>query len=822
MNPECTGRESTIAALQSRSRLAGFDGLRAIAALAIAVYHVDFIHLASHVQHGPIAQFRVGVWVFFALSGFLLYRTFVNSHLDGRPVPILGDYFRNRVLRIYPAYWMALIFFVWIHRAPLDPGAGVGGVIRQFTLTQVYRNFADTVRGLPQTWSLAAEVAFYLALPIYAYVLRRLGRRFGVRAEYAGIVTIFALWLAWTTATRGNAIDQQWLPNFAMAFGVGMLMAVVATDAQTETRIRKVGEWLGAHGVLSWLGAAIALIVRWQLHISPRYENALESQLLYAATAVLLVAPVVFAPAELAEPAAGRQRRSVVMALLDNPVARFLGRISYGIFLWHYYLIVVVHDDWFQRTNGNVNELALLAVAIPLTIAVATLSWYLVEQPILRAGRVARGHHMSFRAALTVITGAALSWRVLYVLAERGRLVLNGDAFYYHWQAIAVARGLGFIDPVQWRTTGHIQQSAGHPPAYILYLAAFTKFGMSSETAHRLASCLLGAATVCVLGLAGRALARAVFPADSRHPELIGLVAAALAGAYANLWINDEMLMSESMAALGVAVVLLAFIAYRERPSWRTAAALGGAVGFAAMGRAELLALAVLVIVPLVLARHALAWAERIRQLAIAAVVVLVIIMPWVGYNLSRFHHPVYMSNGLGGVALVGNCHDTYYGPFLGYWSATCGGKLATQLFGDESDREIAWRHAGYKYLDDHLGRFPVVALARAGRMWDVFRPTQNASLDGSLEGRGVGASKVAEWQYAFLAPIAIAGLLLLRRRRVMVWPYLMIAALATFTAITSFGITRYRIAVDVMLPLLAAVAVVEVSRACTARLRTD
>ncbi|HEY1739181.1 MAG TPA: acyltransferase [Acidimicrobiia bacterium] len=804
-------------------RLAGFDGLRAIAALSIVVYHVDFYHLSSHRQHALLAQLRFGVWVFFALSGFLLYRGWANAHLDGKPAPLIGEYFRNRVLRIYPAYWMALIFFVAIHDAPLNATAGLKPVIEQFTLTQVYTTIADTFRGLPQTWSLAVEVSFYLALPLYALATRALGRRYGRRAEYAGFAALVVVWLVWTTATRGNAIDQQWLPNFTMAFGVGVLMAVVATDSEAGTALRRAAQWLGAHAVWAWIGAALALVLRSHVDIAPGQENALESQLFYAGAAVLLVAPVVFAPADWL---ARGVRRAPVMHLLDNPVARFLGRISYGIFLWHFWIVSIAHDHWFHVANGSVSEFKLLAATLPVTIGAATLSWYVVERPILHAGRVARGKHMAFRAALAVITFAALAWRVLYVLAERGQTALSGgDAFYYHWQANAVAKGLGFIDPYQWQGATHrIQQSAEHPPAYVLYLAAFSRVGLSSATAHRLASCLLGAGTVFVLGLVGRALTRQMYPGDSRFPELVGLIAAIFAAAYANLWINDEMLMSESMAGVAIALVLLAIIVYHERPTLRNVALLGGAIAFAAMSRAELLALSILVIVPIVWWCRTLSWRERIRQIGVAALVMLVIIMPWIGYNLSRFNRPVYMSTGLGGVTLSGNCNETYYGAGIGYWSGKCDPQLALSLAGDESDREVKWRTHGLDYMRQHLSWFPVVAVARAARIWGVYgRPTpaQNVRLDGALEGRGMGPSWLAFWQYAVLMPIAIAGLVLLRKRRVIIWPFLVIAALATFTAMTSFGITRYRVPVDVMLPVLAAVTIAVLTRAYKLRPRT-
>jgi hypothetical protein len=328
-----------------------------------------------------------------------------------------------------------------------------------------------------------------------------------------------------------------------------------------------------------------------------------------------------------------------------------------------------------------------------------------------------------------------------------------------------------------------------------------------------------------VLGLVGRALTRKMYPDDGRFPEIVGLTAAIIAAAYANLWINDQMLMSESMAAIAIALVLLAIIGYHDRPTLRNVALLGGAIAFAAMSRAELLALAILVIVPIVCWRRTLSWSDRLRQLGAAGLVMLAIIMPWIGYNLSRFDRPVYMSTGLGGVTLSGNCDATYYGAGIGYWSGKCDPQLALSLVGDESDREVKWRTHGLDYMRAHLSWFPVVAVARVARIWGVYgRPTpaQNVRLDGALEGRGLGPSWLAFWQYVALMPLAVAGLVLLRKRRVIIWPFLIIAALASFTAMTSFGITRYRVPVDVMLPVLAAVTVASLIRAYKIRPRTE
>ncbi len=778
-------------ALRSRARLAGFDGLRAVAALSVLVYHLDFFAPTSpHWIRSLLQQLRLGVWIFFVLSGFLLYRGWAASHLDGSAPPRLGKYFRNRTLRIFPAYWAALLFFTAIHNTALNPAVGIAGVIRQFTLTQTYFR-RDTViayglpRGLPQTWSLAVELSFYLALPLYAWCTGWAGRRIGaLRAESAGIVLLVGGWVAWTIETRGNALHQQWLPNFAMAFGAGIALAVLGTALGGSTVPGRFAQRSASCGPWLWAGAMALVLVRSRLNIS--HENGLQSQVLYTAIAVLVVLPVALADHD--------KPLSALVRTLDSTPARFLGRVSYGIFLWHYLLIRSIRDEWLHAPTGDIALWRMAAVVVPFTLLAATASWYLIERPLSRPAGA-----MRFSVSLTVVAAGALAWRVFYVLTMIGRIPnAKGDAAYYHYQAAAIAKGLGFIDPFQWHNSGVITPSAGHPPAYLLYLAAFTKLGAGSWTAHRLASCLLGALMVVFIGLAGRELAG----------ERVGIIAALLGAGYAHLFINDEMLMSESMAALAVAVVMWAMVRAWKQPTTRRCVALGAAIGFGALSRAELLMLVPLFVVPLLLRRSELSLRTRATRASCAVGVAALLVAPWVGYNLSRFHHPVYMSNGVGGVALVGNCDQTYNGPLLGYWYVGCGAKYAGDLQGDESDRELRWRTAGFHYLTTHLDRFPVVAAARAGRMWDVFRPSQNTSFNGTLEGRGIGASQLAIREYFALLPLAAIGLWLLRRRRMVIWPFVALAGLVTVTAVTSFGVTRYRVPVDVCLPMLAAVTI--------------
>ncbi|MDQ1532511.1 MAG: hypothetical protein QOF28_272 [Actinomycetota bacterium] len=411
-----------------------------------------------------------------------------------------------------------------------------------------------------------------------------------------------------------------------------------------------------------------------------------------------------------------------------------------------------------------------------------------------------RARARGFHVGLAFISVVGLAYRVWYVLQERGRIKLNGDAAYYHWQANDIAHGLWFIDPVRYKALGRITPSAGHPPVYLMYLAGVSRFIGQSELTHRLASCLLGGAAVYVIGLIGREV----------FDERVGLLAAAGAVVYAHLWINDEMLMSESAYVLTTGLMVLWALKFWKRPTVGRAALMGTGIALAALSRAEAVLLFPLLALPFALARKHPDWRTRIRYLVASFGVGAIVMAPWIGYNLTRFQRPVLMSNGIGSVLMVANCDQTYSGGFFGYWYFGCAAGLQN-LKGDESQQEVVWRKRGLDYIKHHKGRYPLVTAARVARMWDIWTPSrinQGIFLDARLEGRGLWQTQLATDQYFALLLPSIAGLWVLRRRKVPILPFLAIAGTITFTAATTFGITRYRAPVDAMMPVLAAVAV--------------
>src|SRR5215471_3203543 len=95
----------------------------------------------------------------------------------------------------------------------------------------------------------------------------------------------------------------------------------------------------------------------------------------------------------------------------------------------------------------------------------------------------------TFTWKLAFITALALAFRIAYVWwFDRNNYAPAGDAFYYHYQANAIAGGHWFIEPYAWKCFGQHIQSAAHPPLYPLYLAAWSVFGATSTLWHRIAT----------------------------------------------------------------------------------------------------------------------------------------------------------------------------------------------------------------------------------------------------------------------------------------------------------------------------------------------
>ena len=392
--------------------------------------------------------------------------------------------------------------------------------------------------------------------------------------------------------------------------------------------------------------------------------------------------------------------------------------------------------------------------------------------------------------------------RVAYTLPTISRP--HGDSFFYRGVAQQLADGNGYADPFS-ALVGNPQPTAQHPPLFSMYLALWTKLGVSDFRAYQIVCCLLGAATVVLIGLLGRQLA-------GPGP---GLIAAGIAALYPPLAVLDSTVNSESLYVPLVVVVLLLAYRYIARPSIGGAVALGLATGLATITRTDGILLLALVAAPV-------CWRfgrPRAPALAACAAAALLIVTPWIVRNWIQFDRvPLASSNG-GHTLMATNCNSTYYdSDSIGFVSYDCGAATRCSQRLGELALSDCWGEEGRTYIDAHLGRLPLVALVRVARVWELYRPSDSLDYGWFLWARPRGPAKVGLFVYALLVPLALAGLFLLRKRRVPVLPLLATFAVVCLVAAGSFGFSRFRVAAEPALIVLAAITLDRLGRALVAR----
>jgi 4-amino-4-deoxy-L-arabinose transferase-like glycosyltransferase len=382
---------------------------------------------------------------------------------------------------------------------------------------------------------------------------------------------------------------------------------------------------------------------------------------------------------------------------------------------------------------------------------------------------------------------AGLVLRALYAFALVKSKPLLGDALEFHLQANLLADGKGYIQPFLWQSQHIANPSADKPPLYPLLEAVPSLFGGRSYSWHHLVGVLSGTATVGVVGLLGRRVGGA----------RTGLIAAALAAVYPLLVAADGSLRSESTEALLVACTLLAALRLRERPSAGRAALVGALVALATLTRGEALLLLALVAVP------AAGWRTRNAGIAVAACAL--VLAPWLVRCWVVFDQPVAISTNTGGLLAGANCDETYHGAFLGQWEYTCVPPARHRNEAQEADR---LRGIGLRYARDHASRLPVVLAARLGRSFELFRVRRQAKEEAFFEGRDLLVEHAGVAMYYALAILAAIGVVALRRRA---GPWLLLLAplvSVAFVSLTAYGFTRFRVAAEPSLVVLAAVGV--------------
>jgi 4-amino-4-deoxy-L-arabinose transferase-like glycosyltransferase len=413
------------------------------------------------------------------------------------------------------------------------------------------------------------------------------------------------------------------------------------------------------------------------------------------------------------------------------------------------------------------------------------------------------GDDRRFWRILLLIALAALVLRVGYVAFAKTNQPVQGDQLFYNAEANRLARGDGFLEPFdpQALSRGVIREgkdpAADHPPLTVIVLAPVSFVTSQALIPQRLTMAVLGTVAVVIIGLLGRRLAG----------DRAGWIAAGIAAIYPNLWVNDGLIMSETIATLVVALAL--FYTYRliREPNIWNALIVGALCGLAALTRAELVLLVPLLVVPAALVGRSVATAQRWKLAGIGVLAAAVLIAPWVGYNLARFQEPTYLSTN-DGIALLGsNCDSVYYGDGIGLTDLKC---LGPNPRGDQSVDSKIFRDRAFDYIRDHKKRAVLVAFARVGRTWSLYRPWDMVSYNKG-EGREGWATTLGLIAFYPLLIAAVGGWVVMRRRRRRSWPLLVPALIVTIASAATYGQTRFRVPAEPTIVVLAAVAIAAV-----------
>jgi peptidoglycan/LPS O-acetylase OafA/YrhL len=368
-----------------------FDALRGLAAIAVVTYHGVYLPaLYNGIGGGGwgwiwryVMHLDVAVPIFLGISGFLLYRPFVAARHAGRPVPALGRYGLRRLLRIVPGYWFALtVLTLWFWWQPPGFSEVRADPLPFYGFAQIY-SARTAIAGIGQAWTLGVEVVFYLALPLWVLLMRRL--KPSLRSELIGIAVLIALSIAWKVfalsqtdpATRASLPWLLPMPTWLDHLALGMLLAVLSV---WRPHLRAIGDHparMWALALAFWLGACWLAGPDGSVYDRLTDRIYLERHLFYGAFVFCLLAPAVFG-----NPAEGRIR-----ALLRWRPLAYVGAISFSFYLFHYDVLHQMQHTWGHAPETGWQLVPWWIVAVAGSVVLGTIGYRLVELPFMALGK---------------------------------------------------------------------------------------------------------------------------------------------------------------------------------------------------------------------------------------------------------------------------------------------------------------------------------------------------------------------------------------------------------------------------------------------------
>lgn len=388
------------------NRLHGADFVRAAACVTVLFHHLAQ-RMSWNDHLGAIEWFRVfaqigtfGVAMFFVLSGFLLARPFWQALDRGGAPPSLRTYALRRAARILPGFWLALlvtfVLSITVFGAVPDGQLVLRLLAGMFVVADWHWVTLFPVEVNGPLWSISFEVTSYVLLPLgfaaLFLVARWTGKGWQSRLLWLGVIglalvahLLFTQYYrvdirerGWDYGLIGGA--KIWMPRFN-PFAFFAMFAIGALAAGVQVR------WAQYRKGLFDAIAAVALL--WSLYLmrlqiaAPTADGWGWLGVPYGFPWFVLAVGAFLAAA----PSSVRLGR-----VLDNRVTRYVARISFGIYIWHYPVLELVRVYWdplidHGKAADPTRFVITCSIITVITVAVAHLSYYLVEAPVIRWAR---------------------------------------------------------------------------------------------------------------------------------------------------------------------------------------------------------------------------------------------------------------------------------------------------------------------------------------------------------------------------------------------------------------------------------------------------
>ncbi len=339
------------------------DGLRCFAVLGVIIAHYEIFNSCCV----PIKKipFATGVNLFFVISGYLISHILLNkrNEIENKTTTInkeIKNFFVKRTLRIFPIYFLAIIFlFLYRYNEIKDYSV----YLLTYT-TNIYMTFHNTYIGnRTHLWSLAVEEQFYLIWPFILFFVKKNKFLFIIISFI--ILSLFSkfYFLNYTPYQIGS---NAFLISCFDSLGMGALLAYL------QLNHLMIFEKILNKKVLLFLIICYIPLFIFPNILTPQFDSLLNN--FYTSLIYFFMVGI----------AAQNKFNNIIKIAFENKVALYLGKISYGIYIIHNFMPDMFYNFFAQKLPPTDHQSIRVIYWICLTVILASISWFVIEKPILK------------------------------------------------------------------------------------------------------------------------------------------------------------------------------------------------------------------------------------------------------------------------------------------------------------------------------------------------------------------------------------------------------------------------------------------------------